>query len=302
MDIANRNRYEGLCSRTIANTRYNDNEVLDVLGIYDDVEYLFTRLGWHDFMFTRRPTYPRLVREFLSSLRVEGILSDPHSPGGRGERWEPPAFLPNEFWYNLTRQASYDATHSKSSAIIKTYFRYLHRVLAHTLFGRGDSEGVVRCSELFVLWAMVNDFQIDTGSFFIRQFSKIANSESDVIVLGGFITLIALRADLSLQGYEEAQGRNKVDLATFQAMKMITRMGDQYHLLMPDPLPSIPLPDPACLTIQIRENWWLQAPSNDAEPDDRPTPPPPAPSHAARSSRGPRLDASTANTLQRILD
>ncbi|KAK4421804.1 hypothetical protein Salat_2131000 [Sesamum alatum] len=27
-------------------------------------------------------------------------------------------------------------------------------------------------------------------------------------------------------------------------MKMITRMCDQYHLLMPDPLPSIPLPDP----------------------------------------------------------
>ncbi|KAK4424814.1 hypothetical protein Salat_1675000 [Sesamum alatum] len=79
-------------------------------------------------------------------------------------------------------------------------------------------------------------------------------------------------------------------------------MGDQYHLLMPDPLSSIPLPDPARLTIQIRDNWWLQEPTTDAEPDDHPAPPPPAPSYAARSSRGPRPDASTVDALQRILD
>ncbi|KAK4415036.1 hypothetical protein Salat_2610700 [Sesamum alatum] len=83
MDLDDRNRYEGLHSRTITNTRYIDNEVLDMLGISDDVEYLFAGLGWHYFMFTRWPTYPRLVREFLSSLRVEGILSGPHVDRGR---------------------------------------------------------------------------------------------------------------------------------------------------------------------------------------------------------------------------
>ncbi|KAK4423096.1 hypothetical protein Salat_1892200 [Sesamum alatum] len=71
---------------------------------------------------------------------------------------------------------------------------------------------------------------------------------------------------------------------------------------MPDPLPSILLPDLARLTIQFWENWWLQAPSDDAEPDDRPAPPPPTPSHAVRSSCGPRPDAPTADTLQKILD
>ncbi|KAK4415584.1 hypothetical protein Salat_2665800 [Sesamum alatum] len=80
-------------------------------------------------------------------------------------------------------------------------------------------------------------------------------------------------------------------------------MGDHYyHLLLPDPLPSLPLPDLARLTKQIQGNWWLQAPSNDAEHDDHPTPPPPALSHATRSSRGPRPNASTTDTLQRILD
>ncbi|KAK4428419.1 hypothetical protein Salat_1141500 [Sesamum alatum] len=83
MDLDDLNRYEGLRSRNITNTRYIDNEVIDVLGISDDVEYLFARLGWHDFMFTRWPTYPRLIREFLSSLRVEGILSGPHVDRGR---------------------------------------------------------------------------------------------------------------------------------------------------------------------------------------------------------------------------
>ncbi|KAK4424654.1 hypothetical protein Salat_1659000 [Sesamum alatum] len=88
---------------------------------------------------------------------------------------------------------SYDATRSRLSAIINPYFRYLHRALAHTLFGQGDSEGAVRRSELLVLWAMVNDFPIDTGSFLVRQFSKIVNFESSAIVLGGFVTPIALR-------------------------------------------------------------------------------------------------------------
>ncbi|KAK4422642.1 hypothetical protein Salat_1846700 [Sesamum alatum] len=107
---------------------------------------------------------------------------------------------------------------------------------------------------------------------------------------------------ISDDGLEEAKGRNWIDLATCQAMKIITRMGDHYHLLLPDSLSSLSLPDPTHLTIQIREKWWLQAPSDDAEHNDHPAPPPPTPSHAAGSSRGPRPDASTTDTLQRILD
>ncbi|KAK4425305.1 hypothetical protein Salat_1724400 [Sesamum alatum] len=79
-------------------------------------------------------------------------------------------------------------------------------------------------------------------------------------------------------------------------------MRDQYHLLLSDLLPSLPLPNPAPLTIKVRPNWRLQAPSDDAEHDDRPAPPPPVPSHTTRSSHGPQPDASTADTLQRILD
>ncbi|KAK4434524.1 hypothetical protein Salat_0615200 [Sesamum alatum] len=67
-----------------------------------------------------------------------------------------------------------------------------------------------------------------------------------------------------------------------------------------DPLPSIPLPDPARFAHHSNSGqWWLQAPTTDAEPDDRPAPPPPAPSHAVGSSRGPRPDASTADALQK---
>ncbi|KAK4424560.1 hypothetical protein Salat_1649500 [Sesamum alatum] len=63
-------------------TPVTDNEVLDVLGISNDVEYLFSRLGWHGFTFTRRATYPRIVLEFLSTLQVEGILSGPRVATG----------------------------------------------------------------------------------------------------------------------------------------------------------------------------------------------------------------------------
>ncbi|KAK4412394.1 hypothetical protein Salat_2886300 [Sesamum alatum] len=104
----------------------------------------------------------------------------------------------------IKRQTSYDATDSKSSAIINSYFRYLHCVIAHTLFDLGDSEGVVHHSELLFMWVM---------------------------------------------GLEEVKGKNLVDLATCQAMKMITRISAVNicsHLS-----PSNPFP---CLTPSPRSN------------------------------------------------
>ncbi|KAK4425489.1 hypothetical protein Salat_1742900 [Sesamum alatum] len=65
----------------------------------------------------------------------------------------------------------------------------------------------------------------------------------------GFVTPIASRSGTSLRGLEEAKGRNRVDLTTCQTIKMITRMGDYYHLVLPNSKPSLQLPDPARLTI-----------------------------------------------------
>lgn len=54
--------------------------------------------------------------------------------------------------------------------------------MAHTVFGRGDSDGIVRQTKLFFLWAMLHEVDLDTGSHLARQFAKVGKATSGDIV------------------------------------------------------------------------------------------------------------------------
>lgn len=106
-----------------------------------------------------------------------------------GERRIHINFHESKFWGEIAITARpYDSSRSKSSALPNPIFWYLHRVMANTIFGCGDSEGVVCQSELIILWAMINDVNIDTGSHFIRHLVKIRKGSAGAIIVGGLIT------------------------------------------------------------------------------------------------------------------
>lgn len=63
-------------------------------------------------------------------------------------------------------QIQFEARFANATSIYNPLFRYIHRVMATTLFGRGEGDGV-RGGELFFLWSMVNNQAAITGYYLI---------------------------------------------------------------------------------------------------------------------------------------
>lgn len=85
--------------------------------------------------------------------------------------------------------------------------------MANTLFGRRESEGVARQSKLFFLWAITNQFAVNSGSFLARQFDKVAKASKGNIVIGGLITPIAISLGYTNDIFKlsQVQGHTRID-------------------------------------------------------------------------------------------
>uniref|UniRef100_A0A803MK17 Arabidopsis retrotransposon Orf1 C-terminal domain-containing protein n=2 Tax=Chenopodium quinoa TaxID=63459 RepID=A0A803MK17_CHEQI len=186
-DAAHRSKYETLFKRGVNSTRFCDIDALRALRIEEDVCWLFTNVGWGDFLMKRYPTYKRITLEFLSSLKAVT-----HSAEGCGEgsitfqlyneehTWTLTKFnevlgLPNEgprltskywsadpIWRTLTDDREYDSNNSPGNHIRHHALRYVQRLLSCTVFGRYEG-GKARKDELFMLDRMLHGQPINTG-------------------------------------------------------------------------------------------------------------------------------------------
>lgn len=128
-DRTKKHRYKTLVARRLMNTRYLDNIILNTLGIFDDVYWMFAKVGWTQFVKMKYPTYERITLEILSSIEVyvlygqgctEGeltfrLFNEEHHmilaqfnmiygfPCG-GERCFPDDFREKQFWELLTTE------------------------------------------------------------------------------------------------------------------------------------------------------------------------------------------------------
>lgn len=71
-------------------------------------------------------------------------------------------------------------------------------MLVHTIFGGRESDNMVTQSELFFLWAMVNDFWINTGYYLAKHQHKVVKATKGAIIHGGLITPITLTLGVDL--------------------------------------------------------------------------------------------------------
>ncbi len=298
-------RYNSLVARIIAPTRYMDELALLTLGLLDDVHYLFANVGWTKFVGLKHFTYARITLEFLSSVNAnvsyaEGWPEDHHDnlitfrlfntehslslsqfnaiygfPYG-GQRRVPHEFSARGFWGLLTKSDSYDSSSSKSSKLRNPCFRYVHRVMSNTLFGRGDSDGVVRQSELLFLWNMLHpEVQLDAGSHLITHMVKVGKASAGKIVIGGLITPIAEALGYRTSGLPFVRGSTRLDMEACLAMRMIVKEGQCYCLVLPDTEDTHPLPDQEHTTIRNQRNWnFPGGPQPEPLQEERPEAPP----------------------------
>ncbi|KAL8150760.1 hypothetical protein V2J09_020568 [Rumex salicifolius] len=66
-------RYKSLGNRTVLNTCYMDDEMLDALGIPEDIEWMAEQVGWTQFLTVKEPTYVSLTLEFPVGWAKKGV-------------------------------------------------------------------------------------------------------------------------------------------------------------------------------------------------------------------------------------
>ncbi|KAJ1394281.1 hypothetical protein SESBI_34384 [Sesbania bispinosa] len=279
-DQLQRMRYDQLVKRKLGPTRYIDEQTLEFFGFLDDVHYMLDNVGMRHFVAMKHPGYERITLEFLSYvsaniIRGKGdeyvkikfrLNNEDHIltletfndifglPKG-GELKPIRDFSAHSFWYDITRQLDYDASNAKASSIQNPCFRYVHRIIAHTIFGRGDSASTVRRPELFIFWSMLNGCNVDIGSYLARHFEKVGKAGAGELVLGGLITPIAHYFNIDLSADKKIHGNSRFDIESLLKMKVVVKHGDSYCLNVlgnPDPHSLL---DPERTTVRNRNNW-----------------------------------------------
>lgn len=91
--------------------------------------------------------------------------------------------------------------------------------MSHTIFVCRDSDGVVHCSELLFLWAMLNNIHLNIDSHLVRQLAKVGKTLIGDIVIGRLITSIALTLGYDLTDLQENMGSSRIDIELVLRLK-----------------------------------------------------------------------------------
>lgn len=106
--------------------------------------------------------------------------------------------------------------------------------MSHTVFLCGDSDSVVCHSELIFLWLILNNIDLDSGSYLVRHLAKAGKASARNIVIGKLLILIALTLGYDFISIQEAMSSMRIDLGAYIAIKMIVKEGDCYCLMLKD--------------------------------------------------------------------
>ena len=248
-----------LHKREVVPSKFFDPFTVHNLNLRDDINTFVQNIGWTTFAGMDFPTFKEITFEILSTIRS---TYHPHQAGNPtciffrcmgedrqltmegfnqifgfpnvGLTWYTSDFSPTLAWRQLTDQYEYSPRSSKASHIRNHVLRYLHRVMALSLFGRGESTGVVSRVELLFLWAMANNVQVNSGAWFLKHLLHVAKSPTGKICVGGLLTAIAQHFGFSQQAYPHppVPGSHLVDIATLQNMRICRHIGHgQFRLL-----------------------------------------------------------------------
>lgn len=291
-------RYRVLCKRTLLPTRYVCDQTMLAMGIFDDVVQLYNTGGILNFMFNEVPTYERLTLEFLSTVDFNlerqwngsfteyfgtmtfRLYNEDYSLSlielGQclklplvGHGMVPSDFERHVFWAAITGLPVYDPRSAKASWIQNPCFRYAHKGLAYTMFGRGDSTGVVTKRELYLLHAMIYDVPVNVAAFVADHLTPMGKATKGAISVGGLITQIADHCGcrIARDGEEPLKSLSKVDLKALCQQLMLQISPHGYALLSRNRT-LLQLPNPNRTAISNDENWLYVAVNPDEGDDE----------------------------------
>ncbi|KAL6519247.1 hypothetical protein OROGR_018567 [Orobanche gracilis] len=148
--------------------------------------------------------------------------------------------------YPGSESRPYIAKSAKGSSLRNPVLRYIHRVIACTIFGRKET-GPISVREVYLIAHLLDGTTPATGAVIANHFEDVATREKGEIWIGGMITPIALHYDVDLEEMTPLAGNKLISIPVLKSMNMLdyeTRLiflqNDGDHFLLPNtPLTTI---------------------------------------------------------------
>ncbi|KAL6529099.1 hypothetical protein OROHE_014843 [Orobanche hederae] len=253
-------------------TRWPDDECMTIMGIKDDVMKFLKRVRWDWTMTQKWPTYTCLTLEFLSTLTVrrdlitrepteivfhlnnqdellsvkalENIYHMRHN-----EDYTINRFACETYWRAMVEYPGFESwpyvpKSAKGSNIRNPVLRYLHKIIASTIYGRKEM-GPITLRELSILAHMLDETIPATGALLAEHFEDVATKPRGEIWIGGLITPIALHYQISLDQRTPLPGNMLLSVSVMKIMNILSYK--QRTIFLQCDNDHFPLPN-TCLT------------------------------------------------------
>ncbi|KAI5420856.1 hypothetical protein KIW84_044621 [Lathyrus oleraceus] len=188
--MAQKRKFEELAAREMLPSLYADDWAMTALGLRQSVLFLLNQIGWETSPILRHfTTYRRLTLEFLSSL----IYLPSHGKGISRGFIQFRMFNMEElehFWGKLTGNDEPEEHEFLSGNIHNPAFRYFHKILTHTLFGKKPNSTSVSRDELFIIFCASQNRPVNGATFMLANLDHLIQDERAPIRIGGLITMI----------------------------------------------------------------------------------------------------------------
>ena len=302
-----RTKYGVLSEREMLPTIYLHHGAMTALGIRDSVLFLLNQIGWDNSrLMTCYATYRNLTLEFLSSLtyfpthglalrrgliifRLFGInfkfnhkelgelLGFPNGIGVYHETQE--EYLGfrelDYFWGSISGILNPEPEDFVSENIHNPAFRYFHKILAHTIFGKPQNVTTVSKDELFIMFCASQNRPVNAITYLLRTWVDLIDTDHAPIRMGGLVTMIANVVGLR-QPFRHLNAFSGVTCMTIEFCfntGMINDLGPtQFTLLINgQAMQLFTLPNPAT-SVHNKANWLFGLDQQPSQPNTPETP------------------------------
>ncbi|KAL2931556.1 3-(3-hydroxy-phenyl)propionate/3-hydroxycinnamic acid hydroxylase [Bienertia sinuspersici] len=217
--------------RAIQETKFADPITLRELGLRAPVQRLMGKVGLQGFLNYEARTYERYTLEFLSTFTKGGDEEGPFITFHLNDEEQKMYYneVMEAFGWDYVTHDDFIAPGCKSSSVLHPALRFVHWLLAMTLFCHGEPTNLPRF-DLKFLWAMKPEGVgcPDWVEIFVTNCLELARKEKGKISMGGMVTLWANYLDIGVPLDDEGNSLLQ-HLGTIEDRYLHTRPSNVYN-------------------------------------------------------------------------
>ncbi|GER50087.1 cytidinediphosphate diacylglycerol synthase 2 [Striga asiatica] len=211
--------YARLSQKEVVRPKAVDWDLLNELGILEDVMKYLRVLNLTDYAKIEERSYRTLMLEFYSSFvladgndfftcRLKGqelvvdnaVMKAVCGFNFAGTRSKAADFDPLKSWAALSPHTTWDSAGMSNGLIQDLATAVVHRFICYNITGKKEANKVSE-GELFLLWAMRSGVRVCSMTFLQNSFQEIALSKRGLPALGHFVTALARHFDVTPEAY-----------------------------------------------------------------------------------------------------